>query len=82
MLHISPDVRNLAVKARIDTIKNLLDWLKTQYKTTSIFAVYTNIVIIDKLQVPGDCDSMPTIDKLLALFTRLEDNKLVYIEAV
>jgi len=69
MLHISPDVRNLAIKVRIDTMKNLLDWLKTQYRTTSISAVYTDIVAIDKLQVPGDCDLTPTINKLLVLFT-------------
>ena len=69
MLCISPNVRNLTVKARMDTMKNLLDWLKIQYKTTSISAAYTDIVIVDKLQVLGDCDPMPTIDKLLALFT-------------
>ena len=63
-------------------MKNLLDWLKTQYRTTSISAVYTDIVAIDKLQVPGDCDLTPTINKLLVLFTWLEDNKLVYTEVV
>jgi len=82
MLCIFSDVRNLAVKARMDTTKNLLDWLKTQYETTSISAAYTDIVIVDKLQVPGDCNPTPTIDKLLALFMQLEDNKLVYTEAV
>jgi len=82
MLCISSDVRNLAVKAIMDTTKNLLDWLKTQYGTTSISAAYTNVVIVNKLQVPGDCNPMPTIDKLLALFMQLEDNKLVCTEAV
>jgi len=82
MLCIFSDIRNLAVKARIDITKNLLDWLKTQYRTTSISATYTDIVIVDKLQVLGDCDPMPIIDKLLALFMRLEDNKLVYTKAV
>jgi len=28
MLCISPNIRNLAVKARLDTTKDLLDWLK------------------------------------------------------
>ena len=28
MLCISPNVRNLTVKAKMDTMKNLLDWLK------------------------------------------------------
>lgn len=69
MLHIFFDIRNLAVKARIDTTKNLLDQLKTQYRTTSISTIYTDIVIINKLQVPGDYDPVPTIDKILALFT-------------
>lgn len=82
MLDISPDIKNLTVKARMDTTKNLLDWLKTQYGTTSISTIYTDLVTVDKLQVPGDCNPMPTIDKLLALFTQLEDNKLVYTEVV
>jgi len=29
MLRISADIRNLATKAKRDTTKNLLDWLKT-----------------------------------------------------
>jgi len=82
MLDISPDIKNLTVKARMDTTKNLLDWLKTQYGTTSISTIYTDLVTVDKLQVPGDCNPMPTIHKLLALFTQLEDNKLVYTEVV
>jgi len=39
-------------------------------------------VIVDKLQVPEDCNPTPTIDKLLALFMQLKNNKLVYIETV
>jgi len=49
MLYISSDIRNLVVKARMDTIKNFLDWLKTQYETTHISVAYTNIVIVNKL---------------------------------
>jgi len=82
MLHISADIRNLATKAKRDTTKNLLDWLKTQYGTTSISAVYSDIVAVDKLRIPGDCDPTPTLDKLLSLFIHLEDNKLIYTEAI
>jgi len=82
MLCISADIRNLATKAKRDTTKDLLDWLKTQYSTTSISAVYSDIVAIDKLRIPGDCDPTPTLDKLLSLFTHLEDNKLIYTEAI
>jgi len=46
MLHISPDIRNLTVKVRMNTMKNLLDWLKMQYGTTSISAAYTNVIVI------------------------------------
>ena len=63
-------------------MKNLLNWLKMQYETTSISTTYTNVIIIDKLQVPEHCDPTFTIDKLLALFMQLEDNKLVYTKAV
>ena len=82
MLCISADIRNLATKAKRDTTKDLLDWLKTQYSTTSISAAYSDVVAIDKLRIPGDCDPTPTLDKLLSLFTHLEDNKLIYTEAI
>ena len=82
MLCISADIRNLATKAKRDTTKDLLDWLKTQYSTTSISATYSDVVAIDKLRIPGDCDPTPTLDKLLSLFTHLEDNKLIYTEAI
>ena len=82
MLCISADIRNLASKAKRDTTKDLLDWLKTQYSTTSISATYSDVVAIDKLRIPGDCDPTPTLDKLLSLFTHLEDNKLIYTEAI
>ena len=82
MLCISADIRNLASKAKRDTTKDLLDWLKTQYSTTSISAAYSDVVAIDKLRIPGDCDPTPTLDKLLSLFTHLEDNKLIYTEAI
>jgi len=49
MLCISPDIRNLAVKAKKETMKDLLDWLKTQYGTTSIAAAYTDVVTVNKL---------------------------------
>jgi len=82
MLCIFADIRNLATKAGRDTTKDLLDWLKTQYGTTSISAAYSDVVAVDKLRIPGDCNPTPTLDKLLALFTRLEDNKLIYMEAI
>ena len=82
MLCISADIRNLASKAKRDTTKDLLDWLKTQYGTTSIFVVYSDVVAVDKLRIPGDCDPTPTLDKLLSLFTYLEDNKLIYMKAI
>jgi len=68
MLHISTNIRNLVTRAKRDTIKDLLDWLKTQYSTTSIFAAYSDVVTIDKLRIPGDCDPTLTLDKLLSLF--------------
>ena len=49
MLCVSPDIRNLAVKAKKETMKDLLDWLKTQYGTTSIAAAYTDVVTVNKL---------------------------------
>jgi len=82
MLHVSPDIRNLAVKAKKETMKDFLNWLKTQYGTTSIAAAYTDVVAVNKLQIPGDCDPTPALDRLLALFTRLEDNKLLYPESI
>ena len=47
----------------------LLDWLKVQYRTTSISTAYTNTATVKKIQIPGDCNPTPTINKLLALFT-------------
>jgi len=82
MLCISTDIRNLAIKAKRNTTKDLLDWLKTQYGTTSISAAYSDIVAINKLRIPGDCNSTPTLDKLLSLFMCLENNKLIYMEAI
>jgi len=80
MLRISPDIRKLIVQARKESTKDLLEWLKTQYGTTTISAAYTDVIAINKLFIPGDCDPTPVIDKLRALFTRLEDNKLIYPE--
>jgi len=71
MLCISADIRNLATKAKRDTTKNLLDWLKTQYGITSISATYSDVIAIDKLRIPGDCDPTLTLDKLLSLFMLL-----------
>jgi len=82
ILHISADIRKLAVKAKMNNTRELLDWLKTQYGTTSISAAYADIVAINKLQIPGDCDPTPSLDRLLALFTCLEDNKLAYPEPI
>jgi len=82
MLRISTDIRDLAVKAGMEHTRDLLDWLKMQYGTTSISAVCTDAAAVDKLQVPGNCDPTPTIDKLLALFMRLEDNNLTYSEPI
>ena len=45
MLCISADIRNLATKAGRDITKDLLDWLKTQYGTTSISTVYSDVVV-------------------------------------
>lgn len=48
----------------------------------SISAAYTDAATVDKLQVLGDCNPTSTIDKLLALFTQLEDNKFIYPELI
>lgn len=77
MLRISPDIRNLAVKTKIQDTKKLLDWLKTQYSTTSISAAYTDAIAVNKLFVLGDCNPTSTIDRLLALFTCFENNKFI-----
>ena len=82
ILHISANVRKLAIKAKINNTRELLDWLKTQYGTTSISATYTDIVTINKLQISGDCDPTPSLDRLLALFMHLKDNKLAYPEPI
>jgi len=82
MLHISPDIRNLSIKAQMQDTKKLLNWLKTQYGTTSISATYTNTIAINKFFVPGDYNSTPTIDRLLAPFTHLENNKFIILEPV
>jgi len=82
MLCISTNIRNLTTKAKRDTTKDLLDWLKTQYSTTSISAAYSDVIAIDKLRISGDCNPTPTLDKLLSLFTHLENNKLIYTEAI
>ena len=82
MLYISPDIRNLVTKERIVNTKELLDWLKAQYGTASIAAAYTDIVAVNKLQVPGDGDPTPAIDKLLALFTHLKGHKFIYAEPI
>ena len=82
ILCISPDIRNLTVKAKMQDIKKLLDWLKIQYGTTSISAAYTDAITINKLFVLGDCNPTPTINRLLALFTCLKDNKFIILELV
>jgi len=53
-----------------------------QYGTTSISTTYTDIVTVNKLQIPGDCDPTPSLDRLLTLFICLEDNKLAYPEPI
>jgi len=82
MLCISADIRKLAAKAKMDSTRELLDWLKMQYGTTSISATYADIVAINKLQIPGDCDPIPSLDRLLVLFMCLKDNKLAYPEPI
>ena len=82
ILCISTDIRNLAMKADIEHTGELLNQLKTQYGTMSISAAYTDAATVDKLQVLGDCNPTSTIDKLLALFTQLEDNKFIYPELI
>ena len=82
MLCISIDIRNLAAKAKGDTTKDLLDQLKTQYGTTSISAAYSDVITVNKLRISRDCDPTLTLDKLLSLFTYLENNKLIYMEAI
>jgi len=69
MLHVSTDIRNLTIKAGMEHTGELLDWLKVQYRTTSISTAYTNTATVKKIQIPGDCNPTPTINKLLALFT-------------
>jgi len=81
-LHISANVKKLAIKAKMVNTRELLDWLKTQYGTTSISATYADIITINKLQISGDCDPTPSLDRLLALFMHLEDNKLAYPEPI
>jgi len=56
MLRISADIRNLTTKAKRDTTKDLLDWLKTQYGTTSISAAYSDVIAVNKLRISGDYD--------------------------
>jgi len=46
MLRISANIRKLAIKAKMDNTRELLDWLKMQYGTTSISAAYADIVAI------------------------------------
>ena len=82
MVCISADIRNLTIKAIRDTIKDLLNWLKTQYGITSISATYSDIITVDKLRILRDYDLTSTLDKLLALFMCLKDNKLIYIEVI
>ena len=82
MLQISPDIRKLIVEAWKESTKDLLEWLKTQYGTTTILVAYTDIIAINKLFILGDCDSTLAIDKLCTLFTHLEDNKLIYPESL
>jgi len=75
-------VVKLGVKAKMENTRDLLNWLKAQYGTTSISAAYTDVVIVNKLYISGDCDPTPTLDRLLVLFMRLEDNKLIYPESI
>jgi len=49
---------------------------------TSISTTYTNAATVDKLQVIRDCDLTSTINKLLALFMQLENNKFIYPELI
>lgn len=63
-------------------MNNLSVQCTTEHMVQPPLLSYTDVVVVDKLQVPGDCDPTPMIDKLLALFMQLEDNKLVYTEAV
>jgi len=39
------------MKAKMDNTRELLDWLKMQYSTTSISATYADIVTVNKLQI-------------------------------
>ena len=80
MLRIFPDIRKLIVQAWKKSTKDLLEWLKTQYSTTTISAAYTDVIAINKLFISGDCNPTLAIDKLRTLFTHLEDNKLIYPE--
>ena len=80
MLQISLDIRKLIVQAQKESTKDILDWLKTQYGTTTISAAYTNVIAVNKLLIPSDCDPTPAIDQLCILFTPLEDNKFIYPE--
>ena len=82
MLCSFSDIRNLAIKVQMQNTNRLLDWLKIQYGTTSILAAYTDAITINKLSVSGDCNPTSIIDRLLALFTHLEDNKFIYANPV
>jgi len=82
MLCSFSDIRNLAIKVQMQNTNRLLDWLKIQYGTTSILATYTDAITISKLSVSGDCNPTSIIDRLLALFTHLEDNKFIHANPV
>ena len=80
MLWISLDIRKLIVQAWKESTKDLLDWLKTQYSTATISAAYTDVIAVNKLFIPGDCNPTLAIYKLCALFTCLKNKKLIYPE--
>ena len=48
----------------------------------NIAAAYTNVVAVNKLQVPGDSNPIPVINKLLALFICLKGHKFIYPEPI
>jgi len=48
----------------------------------SITAAYTEIITINKLQIPGDSNPTSAIDKLLALFMYLKGHKFIYAKPI
>jgi len=81
MLHISTDIRNLAVKAGIEHTGELLNWLKAQYGTISISTTYTNATAIDKLlsQIENIVHSynLKISDTTLLTFATIKNNIII-----